>query len=107
MTRTERRLLVQNSLIGMLLTLIVLAADWRGEDGMLGPMERWLFDIRAKQCQFFSPPPTDRLVHVNIDDNSLQLVGHWPWNRTLIANMVREMDMAGAVSIGLDVLFVE
>ncbi|MEX2215579.1 MAG: CHASE2 domain-containing protein, partial [Phycisphaeraceae bacterium] len=96
-----------NSLIGLLLTLVVLAADWNGGDGTLGPMERWLFDIRARQCQYFSPPPTDKLVHINIDDTSLQLIGQWPWKRTLIANMVREMDLAGAAAIGFDVLFAE
>src|SRR6185369_1085519 len=75
MTRIERKLLVQTAIFGVCLTTLVVVAD---QASMLEPIERWFYDRRCKDCQFFSPPPTDKLVHVDITDESLQTIGHWP-----------------------------
>jgi class 3 adenylate cyclase/CHASE2 domain-containing sensor protein len=107
MTRIERRLLVRNSLLGTMLTLVVLLADWRGKDGMLWRVENSLYDLRARYCQYHTPAPTDKLVHVDIDDPSLQYIGQWPWRRTLLAELTDEMRGAGAKAIAFDVLFAE
>lgn len=107
MTRIERKLLLQNTVLGVSITLLILAADWRGEDGLLAPLERSLYDQRATQCQFFTPEPSDALLHVDIDDQSLQQIGAWPWRRTLLADMTRVLHEAGARTIAFDVMFTE
>ena len=103
-TREKRRLLVDATLIGVVLTLLVAAADALG---WLTPLERWFYDQRALLCQHWMPPPTDRLVHVDIDDTSLDSIGRWPWHRTDIADIVDELRRAGAKAIALDLTLSE
>ena len=80
MHRGERRLRINTALWCLILTLLVVIADSPVFDALL-PMERWLYDRRCRYCQFFPPPPTDRLVHLDIDDAALDDVGGWPWPR--------------------------
>lgn len=44
---------------------------------------------------------------VDIDEESLERVGQWPWPRTRIADMVERLTDAGAAAIGFDVVFAE
>jgi class 3 adenylate cyclase/CHASE2 domain-containing sensor protein len=104
MTRTERKLLRINGLLGTGLTLLVLVLDWGGQ---LQALERWFYDRRALYCQFFAKPPTDRLVFLDIDDNALDTIGRWPWPRNKWARIIDEVSAAGPQLIFLDVLFSE
>jgi len=101
MTRIERKLLVQSSLIGTGLTLFVMVVYLLGG---LAPMERLLYDRRARDCQYFTPAPTDRLVHLDIDDRTLEAVGRWPWPRSELAHIVDELRLAGARTIAFDII---
>ncbi|HMB95450.1 MAG TPA: hypothetical protein VKK61_05375, partial [Tepidisphaeraceae bacterium] len=67
MNRIEKRLLMRTIVLGVFLTLAVIVADYVG---LLDPFERYLYDQRARYCQFFTPPPTDRIMHLDIDDPS-------------------------------------
>jgi adenylate cyclase len=44
---------------------------------------------------------------VDIDERSLAALGQWPWPRTQIAQLIRQLADAGALAIGFDVLFAE
>ena len=44
---------------------------------------------------------------VDLNDDSLARVGQWPWPRTLVADLIRKLQDAGAVVIGFDVVFAE
>src|SRR3979490_339693 len=44
---------------------------------------------------------------VDIDDNSMEKLGQWPWPRTRIADLVTELTRLGAVVIAFDVVFSE
>ncbi|WP_170327435.1 CHASE2 domain-containing protein [Ruegeria arenilitoris] len=44
---------------------------------------------------------------VDIDEQSLANWGQWPWPRTLLAQMVKNLGEYGAASIAFDMLFVE
>ncbi|MFY2822954.1 CHASE2 domain-containing protein [Ruegeria sp. MALMAid1280] len=44
---------------------------------------------------------------VDIDEQSLANWGQWPWPRTLLAQMVRNLGEYGAASIAFDMLFIE
>ncbi len=44
---------------------------------------------------------------VDIDEQSLQALGQWPWPRTRIAELVRRISKLGGVAIGFDILFAE
>jgi adenylate cyclase len=51
--------------------------------------------------------PTSPVVIVDIDEESLDSIGQWPWPRTIIADLVDRLAESGAVAIGFDVLFTE
>ena len=104
MFRINRRIVADSTLIGVLLTLLVAAAD---AAGLLAHLERWFYDQRARYCQVFMPLPTDRLVHVDIDDAALEAVGRWPWDRAVLAEILDEIALAKPRVIGLDVLLSE
>ncbi len=88
--------------LGLLLTLLVMVADWAG---LLDWFERVLYDGRAKVCHYFTPPPTDRLVHLDIDDDTLTEIGAWPWSRATLARIIDEISLAKPKVIGMDMYF--
>ena len=60
--------------------------------------------LRATMPRTLDP----RIVVIDIDERSLQAVGHWPWRRDLLARMVDELLQRQQVAVlGFDVLFSE
>lgn len=53
------------------------------------------------------PRASDRIVHVDIDDSSLESFGRWPWKRSLIGKAITTIDSYGPSVIALDLLFDE
>ena len=47
----------------------------------------------------------NKIAIVNIDNKSIQQLGHWPWPRRVIADMITILKNNGAKLIGLDMLF--
>ncbi len=107
MTRIEKRILVQNSLLGLFLTLVILGLDWGGEEGLLQNLERPIYDWRAKRFQKHTPPPSKQILHIDMDDPSFQAIGPWPWPRSILAELTNEIKRSGAKVIGFDVIFSE
>jgi class 3 adenylate cyclase len=105
MTRIQRRLLIDTSIIGVGLTLFIAALDYYSR--ALTTLDEWFYDRRAHLCQYFTPPPTDKLVHVDIDDRSLATLGKWPWPGTTLAHLIDEIDRAGPKAIAMDIIFSE
>jgi adenylate cyclase len=55
-----------------------------------------------------SPVQTsERILIVDIDENSLREHGQWPWPRYKIAAILDRLNQAGAAAIGLDMMFPE
>ncbi len=104
MTRSERKLLRTTTILGTMLTLLVAVMD---AAGFLNQFEEYSYDLRARRCQFFQPPPTERLVHVDIDDPSLEFIGAWPWPRNIMAEIVDEIRIADAKALAFDVIYSE
>ena len=47
-----------------------------------------------------------RIVVIDIDERSLQAIGHWPWRRDLLAQLAHELLQRQQVAVlGFDVLF--
>ena len=53
------------------------------------------------------PLPSNSTLVVDIDENSLARYGQWPWPRYLVGLMLEKIRQAGALAIGLDILFAE
>ena len=90
--------------IGLGATLATLAAS---AGGLLSRFEWTLFDLRARWFSHYTPPPSPDIVHINIDDASLERTGRWPWHREKLAAVVDELHRAGASVIAFDLLFSE
>lgn len=52
-------------------------------------------------------PPSQTVVHIDIDDRSLETLGRWPWSRDTLAGLIETLHQAGASMIVLDILFPE
>jgi CHASE2 domain-containing sensor protein len=50
---------------------------------------------------------SDRILIVDIDDDSLREHGQWPWPRYKIARLLDRLAEAGAAAIGIDIMFPE
>ena len=44
---------------------------------------------------------------VDIDEESLSKIGQWPWPRTTVGNLLRELASKGAAAVAFDILFAE
>ena len=87
-----------------LLALLALAQIAFGEAGWRPVRNLW-FDA----FQRTSPRGVENLpaVIIDIDDESLQQFGRWPWPRTRLAQLIDATHRLGALAVGLDIIMPE
>ncbi|MCG6890806.1 MAG: adenylate/guanylate cyclase domain-containing protein [Gammaproteobacteria bacterium] len=90
------------------LILFILLIDTSGvyKYPFLKQLENWTYDTRLN----FTRPDTldDRVVIVDIDENSLAEVGRWPWGRDKLATIVDNLFTRYQVKVvGFDIVFAE
>ncbi|MBI5573991.1 MAG: adenylate/guanylate cyclase domain-containing protein [Elusimicrobia bacterium] len=51
--------------------------------------------------------PTGEIVIAAIDEESLDKLGRWPWDRSIHAKLIEKLISAGVRVVGFDVLFIE
>jgi len=88
--------------------LLVLLIDTTGlhKYPFLIQLENWTYDARLN----FTLPNTldERVVIVDIDENSLAEVGRWPWGRDKLATIVENLfGLYQADVVGFDIVFAE
>ncbi|MBI5279976.1 MAG: adenylate/guanylate cyclase domain-containing protein [Burkholderiales bacterium] len=74
--------------------------------GVLQRLDDIIYDARLRTTM----PRTmdERIVIVDLDEKSLAEIGHWPWSRNRVADMVNEMfDRQKAAIVGFDIVFPE
>jgi len=52
-------------------------------------------------------PPTGAVAIADLDEASLAKFGQWPWPRYRVALLLRKIHEAGAVAVGIDMVFAE
>lgn len=69
-------------------------------------LEAYLYDVRVRLAM---PDTVDqRVVIVDIDERSLGEVGHWPWGRNVLAELVNRLYEDYQIGVlGFDVVFAE
>ena len=85
--------------VGLMITALAVLAGWQG---WLERYERISYDTRMRWMNNISAH--DQIVHIDIDDGSLATVGHWPWPREKLADLIETLDEVGVSYIGLDLL---
>ncbi|HAU37815.1 MAG TPA: hypothetical protein DCX07_08875 [Phycisphaerales bacterium] len=98
--RTSRPLV--GWLLGLGATLAVLACHLAG---WFDRAELITVDWRFRN--FSAAPVETGIVHVDIDDRSLEEIGRWPWPRETLAGLVDVLRECGAERIALDIILPE
>lgn len=88
------------------LGLYVSDVYWR-----VGFIEAWrnkVFDFYQEMKPREIPSPADKPVTIiDIDEQSLETIGQWPWPRTVLAQMVQNVMQMGGVLVAFDIVFAE
>ncbi|WP_374652466.1 CHASE2 domain-containing protein [Dongia sp.] len=93
--------LVLASVLGLAIGWLHLSSDPWLESIDQGATLDWRFRLRGPQA-----PPNDIAIIV-VDDRSLAKFGQWPWPRAKLAEIIEYLRLAGAKTIGLDLLLSE
>src|SRR6185503_2027096 len=101
---TQRKHLLFNGGLGVLLTLLVILL---AHTPKLTPIENCFHRRRALDGQFFIKPPTDKIVFLDIDDPAHDTLGRWPWNRNTMADLLEEIAAAKPQLVFLDIIYSE
>jgi len=95
--------LVLNALI---LCVILIDTSGLNKYPFIKQLDNWTYDARLN----FTRPDTidERVVIVDIDENSLTKVGRWPWGRDQLATLVENLfELYQADVVGFDIVFAE
>ena len=90
------------------LILLVLLVDTSGlyKYPFLKQLENWTYDTRLNFTRLDTLD--DRVVIVDIDENSLAEIGRWPWGRDKLATIVDNLFETYQVKVvGFDIVFAE
>jgi adenylate cyclase len=98
--RTKRSILLG----GFVITLLV-AGTFIFKPSYLNLLELKLYDTFLQK--FHTSIQTDSVVIVDIDDQSLETYGQWPWPRYRVGRMLENINNAKPMAVGLDILFSE
>jgi adenylate cyclase len=52
-------------------------------------------------------PASPEIVIVDIDEKSIHAIGQWPWERSIVSTLIKNLTAAKAGIIGLDIIFSE
>jgi serine phosphatase RsbU (regulator of sigma subunit) len=92
------------TLLGFAL-LVALAAAVAWAPRWTARLQAAWFD--AYQMALPRQPESAPVTVVDIDERSLARYGQWPWPRTLLAQLVRDIERGAPLAIGLDILMAE
>ena len=88
-----------------LASVILMAAVALYRPAFISRLDDRAYDVLLRRAR--TDPPSDRVVIVDVDDNSLTAIGQWPWRRDLIGRFIARLREMGAAVIALDVIFAE
>lgn len=94
-----------NSLLAGLIALAFVGLAYYSPR-FLGQVERTSYDAVTRLC-LPDTPVDQRILLIEIDQKSLDVLGPWPWPRDLIARMVHLAKGSGAKVIGLNLPLLE
>ena len=86
----------------VLIVLTVLL--WHLSSDFVGTLERRFYDFASTST---SRQPSDRIVVIAIDDQSIANIGRWPWPRNIHAQLIDKLTAAKARVVVHTVFFLE
>ncbi len=70
-------------------------------------LDNWVYDWQVRHARKPMLSPNNRVVVVDIDDRSLNLIGRWPWPRNVLGGLVEGLFARGAEVVAMDFVFPE
>jgi adenylate cyclase len=89
---------------GMVITLLT-AGIYVFKPVYFNILEYKLYDAVFQKVH--SKESSDAIAIVDIDEYSLERFGQWPWPRYRVALLLQKIHIAGAIAVGVDILFAE
>lgn len=86
------------------LVLVLFATTFYTAVDFVGSLERRFYDIASTAT---ARQPSDRIVIIAIDDQSIANLGRWPWPRTYQANLIDLLTQARVKTVVQTVFFFE
>ncbi len=97
--------------LGMILLCVFVGlyyADLKYNAGYLDFWRNKVFDVYQEVKPREIPKPADKPVTIiDLDEQSLETIGQWPWPRNVLAQLVENLMQMGAVLVAFDVVFAE
>ena len=75
--------------------------------GLVRTIDLFFYDQFSRLTAQGNSGVSEKIVIVDIDENSLSAVGQWPWPRYLLARLIAELDQAFPAAIGVDIMLPE
>ena len=92
-------------IVPLVILFLVVALRAFDPGAVLEDMRLKVFDYYQRfQPRAYEPVPV-RVI--DLDDESLEKIGQWPWPRTLLAGLVANLTNAGAKTVTFDIVFSE
>ena len=79
---------------------------WRAALRAVSGFEAWIYDFRAVRL-YEHAATSPNLTILQISDNSLAKIGHWPWPRSTHGELLDRLSVYGAKVVMFDALFPE
>lgn len=97
---------LRTSLLFLICALFVLHSIYAPRIPLLDTLERAAYDLRLRMT--VPGGVDDRVIIADIDEKSLIELGHWPWDRGILTNLIDVLfDHYQVKGVGFDVLFAE
>ncbi len=96
--------------VGLLITVVgtlAYRADFPMLQKLLQRFDFVAYDMRYQLINPFETSKKHPIVIIDIDEKSLESVGRWPWSRATVARLLEKTYQAGAVMVGVDIVFAE
>jgi len=87
--------------LGLVVALVLFAAS---NSVLIQGLERQAYDLGVRASNL---APSQRVVVIAIDDQSIANIGRWPWPREVHAQMIAKLKQAGAKVVGYASFFFE
>jgi diguanylate cyclase (GGDEF)-like protein len=97
----QNRSLQETVILGVVLLIVAMSLLYTRS---LAPANRLIYDAFVR---LDAQSPSDDIVIVAIDENSILRLGRWPWSRRYHADLINKLGKAEPKVIGLSVIFSE
>ncbi len=90
---------------GLLFFILVSAVLLSGSEYEF--RQRLQYSVFDQYNRLLPREKSDQVVIIDLDEESIQKIGQWPWPRTIVADMVSNLHDIGAKVIAFDMVFAE